>query len=493
MEFSDLYFLYILLPLTLLAYFGMPDIRRKNLVLVVVSFLFYSMGQPLYVLLLAGLSWLNFRFSLKIRPKRKHTLYLPLVVNIAVFVLLRYVDSILGIVGIGAESGGVLLGFVKKIVAGLNAIGMNLAEPKTLKPVGMPFYFLAVVSYFLDIYSGKVKAEKSLLNLLVYLTMFPKLAQGPIVHYEKIQKRLTGRRVNPRMIFEGVQRFITGLSKKVLLADYCARTITSLAGGADQTLVGAWLCALLYLYRIYFDFTGCCDMAVGLGRVFGFRFPENFDLPYTAVSVTEFTQKWNTTLRSFVREYVYIPLGGSHLGQVRQAINSLSVWLAVGLWHGGSLNYIVWALYFFVLTMMEKFLESQLVDLPWLLRRFLTMMAILFGWVFFAHEDVVELGGALMGMLGFGGFSAVGVGRKVLNSLPLILVCAFGSSSLPREIAHFWSNLCAMGGKQRKDSTVTATKVIYVTVAFGYMCLMLWLCSVSLTGHGSVASIFGSL
>lgn len=492
-EFANLFFLYILLPLTLLIYFAMPDIQRKNFVLVAASFLFYSMGQPIYLLLLAGLSYLNFRLALRIRPNRRHTLYLPLAVNIGVFFLFQHVDFLLGIVGVGTESGGFLLGIVKKIISGLNSIGMNLAEPQTLLPVGLPFYLLSVISYFLDIYNGKIKAEKSLLNLLVYLTMFPKLAQGPIVRYGQIQKQLSGRRVNPRLIFEGSLRFITGLSKKVLLADYCARAISDLAGGADRTLVGAWLCALLYMYRIYFDFTGCCDMAIGLGKVFGFRFSENFDLPYTAVSVTEFTQKWNTTLSAFFREYVYIPLGGSRLGQVRQAINCLIVWLLVGLWHGGGLNYIVWALYFFVLVMVEKILESQLVDLPRALRKFLTMLAVLFSWVFFSHEDTVELGGALMGMFGFGGFAAAGVGRKLLNCLPLIMACALGSSSLPREFARLWSSLCAMSGKQRKDETMTASKVVYVASAFGYICLLLWLCSVSLTGYGSIPSIFGGI
>ena len=493
MNFSSLLFLYIYLPLILLVYFAMPDVRRKNIVLVAVSFLLYSMGQPLYAVLLAGLSWANYRFSLAIRPHQVQSLYLPLAVNLAVFILFQHVDSILGVLRLGADSGGYLLGLIKKIVVGLNAIGMNLVEPKTLLPIGLPFYFLTVVSYFVDIYSGKHKAEKDMLNCLTYLTMFPKLAQGPIVHYGQVSKQLSGRKVYPRIIFEGMGRFVIGLSKKVMLADYCARTISSLADGADQTLVGAWLCALLYMYRIYFDFSGCCDMAIGLGRVFGFRFPENFDYPYSAVSVTEFTKKWNLTLGAFLREYVYNPLGGNHYGQIRQVVNCLIVWILMGLWHGGGLNYLVWALYLFVLVMLEKLLEMQLVDLPKALRRFLTFLAILFGWVFFAHKDLMELGASLKGLLGFGGFSAAGVGRTVLNSIPLILACIIGSGRIPAQLGHFWAHLCGMAGKQRKNEAVRVAKIVYLITAFGYVCLLLWLCSVSLATHGSVPSIFGGI
>ena len=491
MNFGSLLFLYIFLPLTLVAYFAMPDVRRKNKVLVVVSFLLYGMGRPLYLILLAGLSLVNFSYGMRIRPNRRHTLHLPLAVNLAVLLLLGYLDAILGIIGIGSESGGFLLGIVKKMVSLLNEIGMNLTEPVRLMPVGLPFYFLTVVSYFLDIYHGKSKPERDLLNFLTAVTLFPKLAQGPIVRYDQVCRQVAARKAHPRMIFDGAVRFATGLAKKVLIADYCARVISGLSGGPDQTLVGAWLCALLYMYRIYFDFSGFCDMAIGLGKVFGFRFPENFDYPYAAVSVTEFSEKWNLTLRSFVQEYVYIPLGGNRSGQIRQVVNCLIAWLFVGIWHGAGLNYIVWALYLFMIVTVEKLLESQIVDLPRFLRRFLTMLALLFGWVFFAHSDLMELGGALKGMLGFGGFSAPGVGRKVLNCIPLIILCMAASGPAGKQLSRFWANLCNMGGKSGKSDRILATRVVYLASAFGYICLLLWLCTVSLAGCGSVPSVFG--
>lgn len=493
MNFASLLFLYILLPLTLLAYFFMPDVRRKNLVLVAVSFLLYAMGQPLYVFFLAGLTYLNYLFSLRIRPGQTSTLRIPVAVNLAVLLLLRYVDVLPVITEADGVQTGILLGLVGKAVAGLNSIGMSLEAPSSLMSVGLPFYFLTVVSYFLDIFNGKTKPEKNLLQFTTYVTMFPKLVQGPIVRYEHVSRQLGGRKVNFRLVFEGAVRFILGLSKKVLLADYCARTISALAGSGDQTLVGAWLCAVLYMYRIYFDFSGCCDMAIGLGRIFGFKFPENFRYPYDVVSVTEFSERWNLTLRSFVRDYVYIPLGGNRNGQIRKVVNCLVAWIFVGVWHGAGLNYVVWAVYLFVIVMAEQLLEPQLVDLPGILRRLMTMLALLFGWVFFAHPDLVELGGALKGMLGFGGFSAPGVGRILLNSLPLILVCMISASTIPRDLSHFWVNLCGMGGKNRKSDKVLATKVIYVASVFAYACLLLWLCTVSLAGYGSVPPVFGRI
>ncbi len=489
-QFASLLFLYIFLPLTLAAYFLMPDTRRKNLVLIGVSLLFYAMAEPILVLLLAALTYGNYLFSLRIRPREPVSFWLPVAVNGAVLFLFRYADFLLSMVGLGGE-GGVLLTLVNKAVALLNEAGFSLREVQSLMPLGLPFYFLTMVSFFADLYRGKVKPERDLINFAVYALLFPKLAQGPIVRYEQMHKQLAARKVNSRRIFEGSVRFVTGLSKKVLLADFCARTIASMAGTGDQTLVGAWLCAILYMYRIYFDFSGFCDMAIGLGRIFGFRLPENFRYPYDVVSVTEFTQRWNLTLRSFVKDYVYIPLGGNRSGQIRQVVNCMAAWLVVGLWHGAGLNYLVWALYLFVAVMMEKLLESQLVDLPRILRRFLTKLSLLFGWVLFAHPDLMELGGALKGMLGFGGFSAPGVGRKLLNSIPLILMCMLASSRIPAEIGSFWRNLCGMTGRARKDDRILATKVVYAASLLIYLCLMLWLCTVSLASFGEVAPVFG--
>ena len=491
MEFANLYFLYILLPLTLTVYFLMPDMRRKNVVLLVVSLLFYAMGQPIYLAMLVGLSWLNWKMALNIRPKDRGTVMLPVAVNIAVLALFKYLDFFLGIFGIGAESGGLLLSLVKGMTTGLNKIGFSFTEPTTVLPIGISFYAFQVISYMADVYSGKVKAEKSFRNMLLYLTMFPKLLQGPIVRYEQVARQLEERRTNPRLIFEGALRFSVGLAKKVLIADYAGKVVSELASvGADGALIGAWLSALMYMFQIYFDFSGYSDMAIGLGKVFGFRYCENFDLPYTSLSITEFWRRWHMSLGSFFRDYVYIPLGGNRKGKVRQILNLLVVWSLTGLWHGASWNYVLWGLYFFVLLVAEKQLMPYLEDLPNGLRNFLTMLLVLFGWVIFSHEDLGELGTALGAMTGAGGFTSAGVWTMFMNALPLIAISIVGSSGIPRTVATIWTNVCGMVGKRRKSNAVDLMKIAYVVVGFVFMCLLLWMCTVSLVGNTSAPSMY---
>lgn len=490
-EFANLYFLYILLPLTLLIYFLMPDIRRKNVVLLVASLLFYAMGQPIYLLLLVGLAYANFRLAQKIRPGRKGALIGPVAMNIGVLALFKYLDFFLSFFGIVTED-GLLLGMLKGLVNGLNGIGFSFAEPTTVLPIGISFYTFSVISYLADVYTGKVKAEKNFRNFLLYICMFPKMLQGPIVRYEQVEKQLTERRTNPRLIFEGALRFSVGLGKKVLLADYCGKVVSELSSGGDQALIGAWLSAVMFMFQIYFDFAGYSDMAIGLGRIFGFRYCENFDLPYTSRSITEFWRRWHMSLGSFFRDYVYIPLGGNRRGKVRQILNMLVVWALTGLWHGASWNYIIWGLYFFVLLTAEKLMMKQLEELPGMLRNFLTMLLVLFGWVIFSHEDLTALGSAFGAMLGFGGLSSIGIGTKLLNCLPLLAVCWLGSSSLPRMAAQIWANVCGMTGKRRKSNAVDVMKLIYTVSCFAWMCLLLWLCTVSLVGSTSAPSLYSN-
>ena len=491
MEFTNLYFLYILLPLTMVVYFVIPDVRRKNIALLTISLLFYAMGQPLYIPLLVGLSYVNYILALRIRPDKKLTVVIPVAINIIVLALFKYLDFFLGMLGVQTET-GVLLGLLKSVTEGLNSIGFSFREPTTVLPIGISFYTFSAISYLVDVYRRKFPAEKSFFELLLYFCLFPKMLQGPIVRYEQMRKRLHQRKVNIRRVYEGLLRFVVGLSKKVLLADYCGKVVAELAGGADQALVGAWLSALLFTFQIYYDFSGYTDMAIGLGQMFGFRFCENFDLPYTSLSVTEFWRRWHMSLGSFFRDYVYIPLGGNRLGKLRQILNLLVVWALTGLWHGASWTFVIWGLYFFVLLAVEKQIMPMLEDLPKSLRNFLTMLLVLFGWVIFSHENFGELGSFVGAMLGFGGLSTVGIGIRVLNSLPLILVCWLGATSLPRMFVRILSSLCGMAGKERASAEITPTKVLYVTVSFLWICLLLWLCTISLVGSTSAPSIYGA-
>lgn len=385
------------------------------------------------------------------------------------------------------------MGGLKALVGGLNSIGFSFAEPATVLPVGLSFYTFSVISYVADVYWGKVEPQKNFQHLLLYLMMFPKMLQGPIVRYEQVQEQLEQRSTSPRMIFEGGQRFLMGLAKKVLLADYCGKIISELnSSGADVTLIGVWFAAILFMFQIYFDFSGYSDMAIGLGRIFGFRYCENFDRPYMSVSVTEFWRRWHMSLGSFFRDYVYIPLGGNRMGNSRRLINMFVVWALTGLWHGASWNYVIWGLYFFVVLAVEKQIMPMLETLPDWVRRCLTLFLILIGWVIFSHEDLSALGAAFAGMLGFGGLGTAGLGTRILNSLPLLLVCFLGSTDWPRKAGMIFAGVCGMGRRRKKGNQITPLRVVYLAVSFAAMCLLLWMCTVSLVGTTSAPSIYGN-
>ncbi len=490
MEFSNLYFLYILLPVTLLVYFLMPDIRKKNMTLLAVSLLFYAMGQPLYVALIVGLSYLYYFLAQRISQENPGTLLVPVALNILVLALFKYLDFFLGMVGLGVE-GGLLLSGLKGLVNWLNSLGFAFQEPTSVLPIGISFYTFSVISYLVDVYRRKVSAEKDFCNFLLYLTMFPKLLQGPIVRYEQVAPQLSERKTNPRMVFEGAQRFAFGLAKKVLLADYAGKVVSELAtSGADQAMIGAWFSAVMFMFQIYYDFSGYSDMAIGLGKVFGFKYCENFDLPYTSKSITEFWRRWHMSLGSFFRDYVYIPLGGNRKGKNRQTVNMFVVWALTGLWHGASWNFVIWGLYFFLLLAVEKQIMPILETLHSALRNAITMVLVLFGWVIFSHTDLPELGSALGAMIGLGGFSSAGVWTKLLNTLPLLAVCVIGATGLPRTVGQVFAGMCGMGRRRKQGNAVTLSRVVYLTVIFGVVCLLLWLCTVSLVGSTSAPSIY---
>lgn len=490
MEFSNLYFLFILLPLTMLVYFLMPNMRWKNIALLGISMLFYAMGQPLYLLFMIGVSYINYVLCLRIRPGDKGSIALPVAIDLLVLGVFKYLDFFLSMIGIVVEN-GVLMSFYRTVIDGLNSIGFSLAYPTTVLPIGISFYIFSMISYLADVYMGKVKVEKDFHSVLLCWLMYPQLLMGPIVRYEQVQVELHHRKSHPRMVFEGIRRFTMGLAQKVLIADYCGIIITKLADlNCDTMLVGSWLSAIMFTFQLYFDFCGYSDMAIGLGMMFGFKYCENFDLPYTSKSITEFWRRWHMSLGTFFRDYVYIPLGGNRKGKIRQVFNMFVVWSLTGLWHGASWNFVLWGVYNFVLLVIEKQIMSQLEELPDRLRNFLTMLTVLFGWVLFSHTDFGELGIAIKAMLGFSGFSAPGTGILLMNALPLIGVCLIGCSTLPRSAGRILAGVCGMQGKRRRSNTVDAGKVLYVAVRFGLICLLLWVCVVSMIGTTSTPSIY---
>ncbi len=490
MEFSNLYFLYILLPLTMLFYFAMPTMDWRNKALLGISMLFYAMGQPIYLLFMIGISYVNYVLSKRIRPGDKGSIALPVAIDLLALCMFKYLDFFLSMVGIVVEH-GVLMSFYRWIIDCLNSIGFSMQYPTTVLPIGISFYIFSMISYLGDVYTGKVEIEEKFESVLLCWLMYPQLMMGPIVRYEQVQNELHTRRMIPRMIFDGFHRFAVGLAEKVLLADYCGQIIARLADlNCDGALVGSWLSAIMFAFQLYFDFCGYSNMAIGLGMVFGFRYCENFDLPYTSKSITEFWRRWHMSLGTFFRDYVYIPLGGNRKGKVRQILNMLVVWALTGLWHGASWNFVLWGIYNFILLAIEKQIMPELEELPDRLRNFLTMLAVLFGWVLFSHTDFVELGAAFLAMFGFSGFSAPGTGTVLMNALPLIAVCLIGCSTLPRTFYRVFNGVFGMHGKRRKSNAIDAGKIAYVALRFAFICLLVWLCVVSMIGTTSTPSIY---
>ena len=446
MVFSSLIFLFLFLSACVLLYFARPSISYKNWVLVVFSLYFYAWGEPLYVLLLLFSTFINYLIGRLINgpdnPKGKLWMILSVIFNLSLLGYFKYI------------------GF---FVENLNLLGLHLTAPQVSLPIGISFYTFQTLSYVIDVYRGQVEVQRSYRNFLLYVSLFPQLIAGPIVRYSEIEPQLSQRKINYASIFYGLLRFCIGLAKKVLLANYAGQVATQLLGGtlSATTTLGGWLGILMYTFQIYFDFSGYSDMAIGLGRVFGFRYSENFDLPYMSRSITEFWRRWHISLGSFFRDYVYIPLGGNRRHHV---LNLLIVWTLTGLWHGASWNFALWGLYFFVLLYIEKSIPHVLEKIPTVLRCLGTFFLVVLGWVLFYCTDLTQLGqtfGLLFGQVGTG-FTDTQMNITLLNNLPLLLVCILGSTPIPRFIGMVFSGICMENPKAKPKKRIVYTIVVYV-------------------------------
>lgn len=393
MVFSELSFLYAFLPLNLIFYFLARDIRTKNTVLLIFSLIFYAWGEPLYVLLLLGVVFINWLLGLWIGVARaggaqktaRLALVLACVVNLGSIGFFKYGMFFM-------ENTNLLLG-VPKLV------------PEILLPIGISFYTFQILSYVVDVYRGEVPAQRSYRTLLLYVSLFHQCIAGPIVRYQDVCEELMSRTVSWKDAADGVGRFAVGLAKKAIFANHCGMLADQLLGesGAvgQQSVAALWLGMLCYAMQIYLDFSAYSDMAIGMGRMIGFHYKENFDYPYISQSVTEFWRRWHMSLSSFFRDYVYIPLGGNRHGKGRQLFNMLVVWFLTGLWHGASWNFVLWGLYFFVFLSLEKFLLARVMDkLPRVLRHVYLLLVVFFGWVLFRMETLPDVMAALCGMFG---------------------------------------------------------------------------------------------
>ena len=380
MLFSSLIFIFLFLPLVLLAYFISPKFI-KNYVLLFFSLIFYAWGEPKFVIAMLLSIILNYFFALLIarnnknRNLKKSFLILSVIFNLGLMFIFKYLNF---------------------TISNINTLfGMEIfAQTHILLPIGISFFTFQAMSYVIDVYRGNVKVQKNLFYVAMYISLFPQLIAGPIVRYSTIEKQITTRTVTLEDFSEGVRRFVVGLSKKVLLANtlaIVADNVFSMDPGSLSLLL-AWTGAIAYTFQIFFDFSGYSDMAIGLGLMFGFHFLENFNFPYTARSITDFWRRWHISLSSWFRDYVYFPLGGSRVNsRGRLVFNLFIVWFLTGVWHGASWNFIVWGLFYFVLLTIEKLtgipdrLNSVIATLAY---RSVTLVSIVIAWVIFRAPDL---------------------------------------------------------------------------------------------------------
>lgn len=400
--------------------------RFRNLTLFIVDLVFYAWGEPWLVILMLFSILLNYTSGILIGVNREKK-------GLTKFIFILSVILNLG-----------LLGFFK--YAGFIGETLNMVMPflnipilEIALPIGISFYTFQTMSYTIDVYKNTVKVQKNIITFGTYVSLFPQLIAGPIVRYEDVAEQLMHRKETLQDFTDGVKLFLIGLSKKVLLANEMGNLWDAVReSGTQSGALGSWVGIIAYTFQIYFDFCGYSEMAMGLGKMFGFDFLKNFDYPYISKSVTEFWRRWHISLGTWFREYVYIPLGGNRKGLSRQIINIAVVWFLTGLWHGASWNFILWGLYFGVLLMIEKlFMLKVLKKAPAIISHIYSIIIIIFGWVLFYFENLNEMGVFLARMFGSDGFMMSGdISVKIISYIPLLIVAAITSTPLISKLYH---------------------------------------------------------
>lgn len=442
MEFSNLFFLYFFFPLCTGLYFLAPGMKLKNGILILFGFLYYCFCQPIYVPLVLILSVLNYWLP-KIICRRKLAVILSVFLNIGTLTFFKLCGNL-------------------------------------LFPLGLSFYVFSLIAYQVDLY-GKGEECHNFSQFLLFVMFFPKLIMGPIVRYSQIAPQLQEREIDPASIFKGCFRFAVGLGKKILLADPLFRVYEQL--GTHSSWLSVWGGGLAFMLYIYLEFSGYCDMTLGMGRVFGFSLPENFNKPYTAISVGEFWRRWHMTLGSFFRDYVYIPLGGNRKGVFRQICNLLVVWILTGLWHGMSVTFLLWGIYFFVLLSGEKLLFRFISKVPSVLRWLVSVLFIYFGWIIFAAKNLSSLWNSVCRMISFSGTGMEPTFLVLRNSLPLFAVSIFCAIIGPVWIGKW---------KSRGENRSNISQRLIVIVQGVLILLLLAVCTVSIIGNGARPSMYAN-
>lgn len=421
MNFSSLLFLFLYLPLVLAGYYILPK-KARNAFLLIVNLVFYGWGEPTLILVMLASIAVNYAGGLLIEKYRNNE-------RLSRTFLILSVGISLAFLGVFKYAG-----FINEL---LRQIPLFAAMPKIelALPIGISFYTFQALSYTIDVYRRDTKAQKSIVSFGTYVSFFPQLIAGPIVRYRDIAARLEKRHESIAEFASGVRVFMIGLAKKVIIANQMGALWDLLRGEASSVgVLGAWVGILAYTFQIYFDFSGYSDMAVGLGRMFGFEFLKNFDYPYISQSITEFWRRWHISLSSWFRDYVYIPLGGNRCKVPRHIFNLFVVWFLTGLWHGASVNFIVWGLYYFVLLVLEKYVYGKYLDkLPSVIRHIYALFFIMLGWTIFYFEDFSEMA-VFFKYLFCGGLIGHDALMNIISYLPLLIIAEIAATPIGKRI-----------------------------------------------------------
>ena len=392
MVFSSITFLFYFLPIVLALYYIVPK-KFKNIILLIASILFYFYGEPKYVLLMIISIISTYMFGWLIdkqknTPKAKLFLFTAIAVQVGLLIYFKYMDF---------------------IIQNINAFfSTKIDLVHVLLPIGISFYTFQIISYLVDVYRGEVKAQKNILKLATYVALFPQLIAGPIVRYKSIENQLEEREHTIQNFSLGIRKFVIGLGKKILIANVLGELVAIFLVSDEKSVLFYWLYAIANMLQIYFDFSGYSDMAIGLGKMFGFEFPKNFNYPYIANSITEFWRRWHMSLSSWFRDYVYIPLGGNRVSKFKHLRNIMIVWILTGLWHGAAWNFLIWGLYFGILLIIEKeFLLNYLKKLPKGITILYTNFIVMISFLIFSGDGVAQILENMKGLLGIGNIPLV--------------------------------------------------------------------------------------
>ena len=382
MLFTSISFLYYFLPLVLIIYFIVPR-KYKNLILFIFSLLFYFYGEPKYIFLMLLEIFVAYIGAILVDKYKSKDIFIFIIfIHILLLVIFKYTDFIIEIFN--------------------NVFNFNLKLFNISLPIGISFYTFQIISYIVDVYKGKVKVQKNFLKLATYIALFPQLIAGPIVRYESIEKELDDRKETFEDFSYGVRRFVIGLFKKVLIANILGELITKFNLIDERSVLLYWIFSISYMLQVYFDFSAYSDMAIGLGRMFGFHFLENFNYPYISKSVTEFWRRWHISLGTWFRDYVYIPLGGNRVNKIKFLRNIIIVWLLTGIWHGASLNFCIWGLFFGIMLIIEKFsFNKYLEKIPSFIRRIYVLFIVMISFIIFGSSNMNDAFNTIKGLFGF--------------------------------------------------------------------------------------------